>query len=215
MNLAQIWRHALCDAALTRGPEAPTLCEGWEVRDLLAHLLVRDTRPDALLAKAVPAAARYEQKLRARAGDAAFEALVAEVRSGPPRLSPVSISALDDAVNTVEFLIHHEDIVRAADDTDGPAARPSWEIDHDTCDAAWKAVTRTGRLLYRAAPVGVVVVAPGVGRAALRRPPKDAGSVVLTGQPLELLLHAFGRTGAAVVDVHGDAADVAAFDPAP
>ncbi len=211
MNLAQIWRYALCDAALTHGPTAPTLCEGWDVRDLLAHLVVRDTRPDALLAMAVPAAAGYEERLRSRATEAAFEALVTEVRSGPPRLSPLSVSALDAAVNTVEFLIHHEDIVRAAADTEDPAARPGREIDQPTSDAAWKAVARTGRLLYRAAPVGVVVVAPGVGRAALRRPPKQAGSVVLTGQPVELLLHAFGRTEAAVVKVHGDRADVAAF----
>ena len=44
-SLARRERHALCDLALTLGPDAPTLCGDWTVAELVAHLLVRETQP--------------------------------------------------------------------------------------------------------------------------------------------------------------------------
>ncbi|HEY0698515.1 MAG TPA: TIGR03085 family protein, partial [Micromonospora sp.] len=40
-------RLALADLMLALGPDAPTLNEGWDTRDLAAHLIVRERRPDA------------------------------------------------------------------------------------------------------------------------------------------------------------------------
>ena len=40
-------REALCDLLTDLGPEAPTLCAGWRTRDLAAHLVLRERRPDA------------------------------------------------------------------------------------------------------------------------------------------------------------------------
>lgn len=40
--LARRERHQLCDLALQVGPDAPTLCDGWTVFDLIAHLVVRE-----------------------------------------------------------------------------------------------------------------------------------------------------------------------------
>ena len=37
-SLARRERDALCDLALLLGPDAPTLCEGWDARDLVTHL---------------------------------------------------------------------------------------------------------------------------------------------------------------------------------
>ena len=39
-------RHLLCDELLRLGPDAPTKCEGWDTRDLAAHLVIREERPD-------------------------------------------------------------------------------------------------------------------------------------------------------------------------
>jgi hypothetical protein len=47
-------RAALCATLDEVGPEAPTLCEGWLTADLAAHLLVRETRPDAGLGILLP-----------------------------------------------------------------------------------------------------------------------------------------------------------------
>ncbi|WP_010474195.1 maleylpyruvate isomerase family mycothiol-dependent enzyme, partial [Streptomyces somaliensis] len=40
-------RLVLADLLEAVGPEAPTLCDGWTTRDLAAHLVVRERRPDA------------------------------------------------------------------------------------------------------------------------------------------------------------------------
>ena len=53
-RIAQSERQALCDTALAVGAKAPTLCEGWAVSDLLAHLVLRETRPDLAAGMMVP-----------------------------------------------------------------------------------------------------------------------------------------------------------------
>src|ERR1700753_2819253 len=48
MSIVQRERAAMVATFRAVGPDAPTLCEGWTTRDLTAHLLVRERRPDAL-----------------------------------------------------------------------------------------------------------------------------------------------------------------------
>ena len=48
MSLAQQERIALADLLDQLGPEARTLCEGWTTRDLAAHVVTRDRRPDTM-----------------------------------------------------------------------------------------------------------------------------------------------------------------------
>ena len=49
MSFSDSERQGLADLLLERGPGAPTLCEGWTTTDLVAHLWVREHRPDAIL----------------------------------------------------------------------------------------------------------------------------------------------------------------------
>ena len=56
-SLAQRERSALVETMRATGPDAPTLCEGWTTRDLAAHLVVREARPDAAAGVIVPALA--------------------------------------------------------------------------------------------------------------------------------------------------------------
>ncbi|MGB7450384.1 MAG: TIGR03085 family metal-binding protein [Ornithinimicrobium sp.] len=209
MNLAQERRAELCDGALRAGPDAPTLCTGWTVRDLLVHLIVRERRPDAMVGEVVPPLRGHAARVRADLSACEFGDLAARVRSGPPRLSPTSLRAVDDVVNTMEFVLHHVDIVRGAGAITGPV------FDDATQQAMLTTLRRLGRILFRRSPVGVVVIAPGRGRAALRRPTRGHGSVVLTGEPVELLVYASGRRDHASVQVSGDQADKAALAAAP
>lgn len=210
MTLAQRHRRDLCEAALAAGPTAPTLCEGWLIRDLLVHLVVRDSRPDAALAMVVSPLASHAESVHAELEALPFADLVERVRSGPPRWSPAALAPIDGAMNVAEFLIHTQDIVRAGGDGEVPSGHDT-SYDQDTVDAAWTLLRRGGRLFYRTSPVGVVAVAPGTGRAALRRPPRGHGSVILRGEPVELLVHAFGRRDHCAVETLGDTADVDAF----
>lgn len=202
-------RRLVAATATALGPEAPTLCTPWDVRELVAHLVVRESRPDALpgIGLDVPALKRHTAGVQASLAALPFEELVARFASGPPRWWPTRLPAIGEPANTAELAIHHEDMVRA---------QPGWaptELDRRTQLVLWRTLTTVGRLHYRSAPVGVVAVAEGEvhGRVALRGPRPGGGTVVLRGTPLELILHAFGRTGVARLRAEGTDADIEAL----
>lgn len=194
MPRASTLRVQLCDTATRVGPDAPTLCEGWDVRDLLAHLVTREGRPDTLPGVVVPALAGHTDRVRDRMAQRPFTELVRLVRQGPPRWSPTRLRPVDQAVNTLEFLVHHEDILRA---------QPGWQpgpADPGTERFAWRTVSRTARLRHRRAPGPVVYSSPGHG--AVVAGPKDGPRTEVTGRPVDLLMWLMGRTeptGAQVV----------------
>lgn len=193
-HLARTERHELCTTMLRLGPQAPTLCEGWQARDLAAHLVVRDRRPDALLGLVLPPLAEHTESLQRAAAAQDWTALVEQVRSGPPRWSPTRWSVVDDAANTAEMFVHHEDLLRA---------EPDWQQRQLTPElqrALWGSCKVVGRAALRRAPVGVELVAPGYARVTAR---KAHPSVRVQGAPAELLLFAFGRRSVARVDLDG------------
>ncbi|WP_432547061.1 TIGR03085 family metal-binding protein [Kineococcus sp. SYSU DK004] len=196
--LAARERSGLCDDALAAGPDAPTLCEGWSVRDLLVHLHVRDGRPGVALGgvagRLVPAAGRRAERVQEELAALPFGELVDRVRSGPPAWSPARAGAVDELVNLAEFFTHREDVRRAQD---GWTPR---ELDAQESRALWRTARTLARVAYHRSGVGVVLVVPDGPRAAVR---KGVPAVTLTGQPQELLLHAFGRRSRARVEVGG------------
>ncbi|NAZ81280.1 TIGR03085 family protein [Kineococcus sp. R8] len=195
-------RAALCDEALRAGPDAPTLCEGWVVRDLLVHLVVRDSRPDVALGQALPPLREHARRVQDELAALPFEELVDRVRRGPTGPAPTRLRVVDDLVNRAEFYVHHEDVRRA-----GAGAAPR-ELPRGESAALWKLVRTMGRFAYRRSGTGVVLVAPSGPRAVVRRGPV---AVSLTGEPQELLLHAFGRRPVARVAVDGSPDAVARF----
>ena len=54
----------LADLLLQLGPDAPTLCAGWTTRDLAAHLVVRERRPDAMVGVLIPPLAGHAEHVR-------------------------------------------------------------------------------------------------------------------------------------------------------
>ena len=192
-------RTALCDTFETVGPDAPTLCSPWRTRDLAAHLVIREGRPDAALGMLVPPLAARARRVQDGYAAESWPELVERVRTGPPAWSPTRLEPVDTLVNLGEMFLHHEDVLRAA---------PGWEprlLPDDLERGLWSGLTRTGRLLFRRSPVGVVLVTPTYGRRLVRTPPSGAGSIVLRGTPGELLLHASGRQRVARVTVEGPA----------
>ncbi|MEP6856586.1 MAG: TIGR03085 family metal-binding protein [Pedococcus sp.] len=208
-HLARLERDALCDTFLSTGPDAPTLCSPWTTADLAAHLVVRERRPDLAPGIWLSAlASRLEQ------GQAAYAArpwpeLVDLVRSGPPVWSPARLAPVDDTVNLVELVIHHEDVLRG-DEAPGPRRTLSQRESR----AVWASLTRLGRLLFRRSPVGVVLRDPD-GVSVHVRATTELGTVVLEGAPVELLLAAYGRRRVAEVEVTGSDEAVDALWNAP
>ncbi|GAA4667762.1 TIGR03085 family metal-binding protein [Streptomyces chumphonensis] len=188
-------RLLLADLLEAAGPDAPTLCGPWRTRDLAAHLVVRERRPDAaggLLIK--PLAARLD-RVQGEFAARPYDELVELVRTGPPRRSLYSLKQVDEAANTVEFYIHAEDVRRA---------HPEWTprtLDPVFSDALWRRLEKMARLLGRRCPVGLVLRRPDGQTAVVK---KGTPVVTVTGEPGELLLYAYGRQRVARVDVDGD-----------
>jgi uncharacterized protein (TIGR03085 family) len=208
MTIAADERAALCDLFDALGPDAPTLLAGWTTGDLLAHLLVRERRPDAAGGILFPfLAARTERVMAAIRTATPFTEMVATFRAGPPLWSPFAIPFVGDRGNTVEFYVHHEDVRRA---------QPDWQPrpdDQRREDALWRVLRVMGRVLYRKSTVGVVLRSAGREDVRIHR---GAPSVAVVGLPSEIILHAYGRDDDVVrVVVTGDPADVAALASSP
>ncbi|MFB7457690.1 TIGR03085 family metal-binding protein [Streptomyces sp. NPDC056188] len=188
-------RLLLADLLETAGPEAPTLCEGWLTRDLAAHVVVRERRPDAAGGVLIKPLAPRLQKVLEEYAAKPYEELIQLIRTGPPRFSPFQLKQLDEAANTVEFYVHTEDVRRA---------QPDWsprELDPVFQETLWSRLERTVRLLGRGIPTGLVLRRPD-GRTAVAH--RGTPVVTVTGEPSELLLFAFGRQNAARVEKAGD-----------
>ncbi|MFF8611291.1 TIGR03085 family metal-binding protein [Streptomyces sp. NPDC015350] len=188
-------RLLLADLLEAAGPEAPTLCRGWTARDLAAHVVVRERRPDAAGGILVGVLKNRLERVQAEFTAKPYEELIQLIRTGPPRFSPYAVKQVDEAANTVEFYIHAEDVRRA---------QPDWsrrELDPVFADLLWSRTERTARLLGRRSPVGLVLRRPD-GRTVVAH--KGVPVVTVTGEPGELLLFAFGRQDAATVELAGD-----------
>lgn len=110
-SFARAERLALADTLLAAGPDAPTLCDGWATRDLAAHLVLRERRPDAAAGILITAVQRHTKQVQDRLAAGDYAALVGKVRRPALWVRP---AFADEAVNITEFLVHHEDVRRAA-----------------------------------------------------------------------------------------------------
>ncbi|MGA7690371.1 MAG: TIGR03085 family metal-binding protein [Jiangellales bacterium] len=204
MSLASRERTALCDLFTEVGPDAPTLCEGWDTRDLAAHLHLRETSPLAVGILVTPLAGAMERRQREMASGA-WDTLVSRVRR-PPWWSPSSIAAVDAKVNGAEYFVHHEDVRRAQPDWEPRALTDSDER------ALWAVLSSMAKQLYRKAAVPVVLRRPD-GAELIAQSGHPA--VVVSGPVSELVMHAYGRADQARVTVEGPDELVAAFHETP
>lgn len=201
-GLAQLERMALCTTLTRLGPDAPTLCDGWVARDLAAHLVLRERRPDAVAAGLVQVGrlADHSQRVQHSYAEHEWAELVEMVRQGPPGWSPTRVPTVDDAINLAEFYVHHEDLLRAAPGWEPSQAR---QLKPNVQSALWTKLRQAGQLLFRRSPVGVVLETPDHGSHSAHRPTK-LGTAVVIGLPQELLLFGFGRKEVAVVEIDGE-----------
>lgn len=180
-SFARAERIRLCDLALETGPDAPTLCGDWTVRELVAHLVVRETSPLSV-GIVVPPLASVTERETERVAKKSFDKLVSRVRKAR---NPMALPGVDAALNTAEYFVHHEDIRRAA---------PDWQprtLDPDEEDALWRIVRISGKGLIR--PAGVPVVARRTDTGADTNLRAGSDPVVVSGMPSEIVLFLYGR----------------------
>lgn len=199
-------RAALCDLFIELGPDEPTLCGDWTTRDLAAHLVVRERRPDAAIGILVSKFADYTDKVQSKLADSDWNELVDTVRSGPPIWSPTKITAVDALANTAEFFVHLEDVRRA---------QPTWDprqLDDDLVDALHGTLDKMAKRLVSKAQFGIVLE-PDDGHEPVVA--KDAEpSVTVRGPVGELVMFVFGRQAHSRVELFGDDTTIAAANDA-
>ncbi|WP_394281424.1 TIGR03085 family metal-binding protein [Corynebacterium sp.] len=195
MSFAATERSRLADTLLRVGPNAPTLCQGWETRDLAEHLCVRENNQLALM----PGVGKvFADKISNRD----YADLVKDWAAGPPLL----LKPVDSMMNTAEHFVHHEDVLRG----DG-VARPR-EFSKAVNKELALLAGRFGKLLLRSAPVPVVLSPTTLPPMTVgdRRGVAEQGDAVVrvVGEPGELLLWVFGRD-VVEVTVSGDPQHIA------
>jgi uncharacterized protein (TIGR03085 family) len=192
-------RAALVSTMRDVGPDAPTLCGDWTTRDLAAHLVLRERRPDAAPGILIPALAGYTARKQKQLTDSTdWPKLLDMVASGPPLYSPLKL--LDPLVNTTEMFIHHEDVRRAA---------PGWQprqLDGDLASALRRQVRLAARMSFSHPPATVTLKdSDGTTLASIGKGPQ----CTITGPAPELVLFLSGRD-AVQIEFTGDDETVAA-----
>ena len=176
-------RRALCETARSVGPQAPTLCEGWDVKDLICHLLVRESSLVGAPGIAISALSGLTDMEMARLKRQPFERLVDRLRGH--RLTFYALPPVDAAFNTLEFFVHHEDIRRA---------QQGWRrrsLPTSALDTLWQALTAQGTALVQPAGVPVVVRRSDTDETSTLMPGRDP--VELSGPVTEVIFYLFGR----------------------
>ena len=191
-------RRRFADELIAAGPDAATLCEGWDARDLAAHVVLRERRPDAAIGVIASFLSGYTQKVQDKIAARDYAALVDTLRSGPPAWSPTRIDRIDVLANTTELFVHHEDVRRAAD---------GWEprdLDADLVADLAVSLRRSAKLFARRAEVGLVLEPDDGSEPIVAKKPGDDGrSVTVRGPIGELVLYMFGRGDHARLEYDG------------
>lgn len=203
MSFSSTERARLADLLLRLGPDAPTLCEGWNTRDLAVHLYLRENSPLAAAGMFIPALAGRLAKASAQAGERDYAELVRDWADGPGRFNPVRV--VDKQMNTAEHFIHHEDVRRG----DG-VARPR-EFSTVVQEQLHGVLRMLAPRMLRRSQAPVVLHPTGFPRivaADERGVSLDGENVVrVSGDVGELLLWVYGRDVVEVL-IDGTASDV-------
>lgn len=189
MSFSATERARLADLLLELGPEAPTLCEGWDTRDMAVHLYLRENSPRAAAGMFVPGMSGLLAGPSAKAHERDYAELVRDWADGPGRFNPVRL--VDPVMNTAEHFIHHEDVRRG----DG-VARPR-DFSRVVQEQLYRILASMAPGVLKRSTVPVILHATGFPRivAADQRGVSSDGENVLRirGDVGELLLWVFGR----------------------
>ena len=210
VTFAKTERAALCQTLRRLGAAASTLCQGWDAHDLACHLWLRENDPLAASGMFVKPLSHVTLSRMADIRKRwTFDALVDQLAKGPLPRSLFSFFGVDEAANAIEYFVHHEDLLRAETIPAIPRI-----LDAEVETMMWRRLRLMGRMLYRRAGVGVVLVDAGDTDLGAIRARAGEPVAYLAGPPSELILHAYGRREAANIDISGDLTAIAKLETA-
>lgn len=197
-------RTALVQTLRQAQPTDPTLCEGWQCRHLLAHLVLRETEFLTAAGIVVPFLSERTTKVTNYRADSliereAYDRALDRFENLDGYLKMRKLAAkVDRKLNLIEYFVHIEDVRRA---------RPEWKarvLSHETQQAIWEDMrSRAKMMAAKNFPHGLIVEAPGFvdGYFTVIEPKENIPATILTGEPGELALYLFGREDHAKVEL--------------
>ncbi|HIW92156.1 MAG TPA: TIGR03085 family protein [Candidatus Corynebacterium avicola] len=193
MTISRDEREALADLLLSRGPDEPTLCEGWTTRDMAVHLVLREHRLDATAGMFLKPFSGHLDKVSRDYEKKSYEDLVEVYRNGPPVWNPMKLA--DKFINLGENFVHHEDVRR------GGGEHTPRDLPTATREALWTLVTQGARGMIRSSGATVKLVrTDGDGSVTVG---SGEPEVTVSGDAGEIVLWVYGRDKAADVTVEG------------
>lgn len=214
-SFARRERQALATALRDAGPDAPTLCEGWDTGDLAAHVWQRDNRMWQAAGLGIKPLAGYTRRTMDQIKARPLDQVAAEIAEGPvAKVSPFQVDRLNEKLNESEMFIHTEDVRRANGQTDPRVFGPA------DSDVLWRLALGMARMALRGAPTGVALARTGDRPVVVKKPKHhdhhgrghathdgahahDSQTVTVVGPAGELVLWLSGRREHAQVELTG------------
>ena len=207
-SIAAHERALLCALAQQLGPDAPTLCEGWTVKDLVVHLLLREGHPASVGIMVQPLQGLLD-RATSKASREDFSTLVT---NAPPRTRRSTRPSPCRSSGRWRTCWSTTSTTRTSAGPSRPGS-PATSRSR-TEDGIWQPLRHLGRgVMMLQSPVAVVAERSDTGdRHVLKKGDRE---VVVRGLPSEIALYAYGRKAQARVELLGDDADVAALEEKP
>lgn len=183
--------------------KADTLCAGWNVEDLAAHLLVRERgNPLARAGILVSFLHHYHDRGIEKTKSIGHTAMIKRL-SNPPAWIP------GFSTNLIELYVHNEDLLRGG-------LKRSRKIDDELAMALAGFVPTLARFALRRLPKPMLITVQETltgDEVEVQRGTTsgDAPHLIIRGQPGELVLLFMGRGRHAQVEVDGDDEALASY----
>ncbi|MGY9072780.1 MAG: maleylpyruvate isomerase family mycothiol-dependent enzyme [Acidimicrobiales bacterium] len=206
LDVLRAERRASVDTLRLVGPKAPTLCDGWQAKDIATHLYIQDrgaglpmvlTAPIGMpllrLGVRAPSwfAARFEAQQQ-KVIEAGWDGVLVKLAAGPPPLAAIPFLG---PVRLHENWIHHEDVRRVTDSTPRPTTDA---VD----DALWAALRWYGPY-QRKLLKGVAVLLKRDNGDEQRIGDKNGERVTVSGPAGEIALVVAGRHAVSKAGIAG------------
>lgn len=170
--------------------QAKTLCEGWKVEDLAAHLVVRERSLIGDIGLIVPSLHKLHDKRIMKMVKKGHKHIIEKLNKYPIYMPYI--------VNTAEFWVHNEDFLRG--ELNRNRSKPNIEQEK----ILWESLKSFAKINKSALKdIGSVILKNSLNKEEINIKFRDSKHTkIVRGTPGELLLYFYGRRNSARIKIN-------------